>query len=114
MAILTFIPRWRKSIRNFLGVFLALLFAALVTPAWAQAMIKCFPRPLVVDKLLSDPNLALRFQGIDVSGDVLEFWVNAKTGAWVSLIARPNGLACPLTHGETWQDIPLPPMGTPS
>ena len=114
MAILTLINARRKSIRNFPVVFLALLFAALVTPAGAQAMIKCFPRPLVVNKLLSDPNIALRFQGIDVSGDVLEFWVNTKTGAWVSLIARPNGLACPLTHGETWQDIPLPPMAPPS
>ena len=114
MAILTFNRRWRKSIRNFTAFLLALPIIAFVTPAWAQTRVKCYPRPLVVIELLSDPHVALRFQGIDDDGDVLEFWVNTKTGAWVSLIARPNGMACPLTGGETWQDIPLPPRGTPS
>lgn len=102
MAILTFIPRWRKSIRNFTAFLLALSIAALSTPAMAQPL--CGKRADFLKHLSKNHQEAPTAMGLTGTGKIVEV-LTSEDGGWTIIITDVDGDSCLVAAGENWEVI---------
>lgn len=45
---------------------------------------------------------------------MLQLWANEATGTFTITVTAPNGLACIIAYGTSWESAPVPPAGDPA
>ncbi len=81
-----------------------MLALALVAPAAAQTLCT-HDRTAVIEQLKARYQEAPVAMGLVGDGSVLEV-LAAKSGSWTILVTRPNGLACVVAAGGSWEIFP--------
>lgn len=77
---------------------------AAAAPPVAQAQVACGMRDSVVRNLGEKYGEVRRGGGLTGSTAIYEIWASEDTGSWTILKTLPNGLACVMAVGESWQD----------
>ncbi len=86
----------------FRAISLLVLLAAL-HGAPVAAQVTCGEYDNWVRTLDSKYGESRRSSGISVQ-TVFETWANEKTGTWTIISVYPNGRACVVASGESWQE----------
>ncbi len=83
----------------------AVLFGLLLsTPiAEAQSRPACADRAKVVERLAERYGETRQSMGMHQNNGVLEVYASADTGTWTILVTMPNGLACLIAAGQSWE-----------
>lgn len=89
---------------------LGIIFGIIVAPVHAQSA--CGKRVDIVKMLASKYKEAPRVLAISGQSNLLEAYVS-PLGSWTILITNPQGLACIVAAGESWENVPLAAVGLP-
>lgn len=81
-----------------------LIPAALVAAFFVPAALVCLPHDEMERTLSRDHGETLTAWGAENRGGLLQVFVNPETGSWTMVIVAPNGTACAVGMGESWQD----------
>lgn len=68
----------------------------------------CGDRLEIVARLEAGYHERQRALGIAGNGAVIELWVSSKAETWSIIMTHPNGMACLLAAGESWESLLLP------
>jgi hypothetical protein len=68
----------------------------------------------IAERLAVEFGEAPAARGIDAGGDLVVIYANPETGTWTVLLALPNGPACIVSTGTSWEPIAHVPTGRPS
>lgn len=86
---------------------------ALAQPAAAQSN-NCGPRANVLQVLNGKYGESLRSRGISSRGDAMvEMYANLDSGTWTALVSYPDGRACIVGSGASWEEM-NEPAGEPA
>lgn len=87
-------------------MFRIVLLAALLVafPAMAQQSAPCVKRTDFLNHLSSNYDEAPVAMGVTASGRVLEV-VASDHGSWTIIVTMPNGIACGIASGESWESV---------
>lgn len=96
-----------KHVVKLIQFFLSAMFlCCLAVEAAAQegaATESCFPRisyTIMLADTLGQTKLA---SGVEIRGNLMEIYVNPKSGTWTLVLILPRGLACEIGNGiEFW------------
>lgn len=75
-------------------------FAFLPLEAWAQSL--CGPRVAYLKQLAAEHGEVPVAAGLVSNGGLLEV-LTSPSGSWTILVTQPNGMACLVAAGESWQ-----------
>jgi hypothetical protein len=81
----------------------ALVATCLALPASAQSV--CGERDKFIDHLGSNYQEGPVAMGLVSNGSVLEV-LASKGGSWTIIVTHPDGNACVVATGESWEDLP--------
>lgn len=96
-------------------VFVLLMAAAsLWVASHAQAQPQCGPREMIVDQLQRSYGEVSIGKGMTRSGAIFEIWLSREKGTWTILKTTPQGLACLMVVGDSWQFDEKPEPGDPT
>ena len=91
------------------GIFAGgLVIAAAVSasvPASAERQLPCSPRAEIVQHLERDYREAPVALGMSNVGGVVEVLSSDSTGSWTIIITMPNGVACIVAAGDSWESV---------
>lgn len=85
--------------------FLAIVAASVLAPAPAGASV-CLERKMLVSYLAERFSEKPRALGLVQSSNVMEVYVSGN-GTWTIVVTNPQGLACIVAAGDTWEDVQL-------
>ncbi len=101
-----------------------LILAAMATfMAWTAALRSalaenvpprpCAERAKVIQRLAERYGETLQSLGLQENSTLLEVYASDATGTWTILITRPNGMACLVASGQSWEKeaVPFLPKG---
>lgn len=97
-------PKLRFTLRA--GLFTAItamLAATTITESFANPV--CGERTVLIRALSDRYNEAPKSMGLSADGAVVEV-LASTAGTWTILITRPDGLACLMASGESWENLP--------
>ena len=93
-------------------LLLTLISSIALHSAPAAAQMACGEREGIVAKLVNKRGEVRR--GAGLSGSLIfEIWASEETGTWTILKTSPNGLACIMAIGDSWQGYIPEPEGDP-
>lgn len=78
--------------------------------AWASGPI-CGDRDTIVADLRANYDETAQSIGLSAGGQLLEFYASTQ-GTWTALLSTPEGTACIVAYGDTWEHIVEPPAAT--
>lgn len=82
---------------------LAAAMAVCLIGSTATAQQQCAPYESVVAQLADDYQEQLRTLGLVDNDAVVVQFANEETGTWTILVVSPQGVACLIASGESWQ-----------
>ena len=88
------------------------LLAFAAVPAYAQQQ-QCGPRDAGLAHLEQKYGETRIGAGLDQRGMVVEVLTNPVTGSWTIIMSGPDGQACIVAAGESWEIYAPRPTGTP-
>jgi hypothetical protein len=87
------------------------LFTAITAAIAATTFTGSFANPVCGDRTMLIRTLSDRYHeapksmGLSADGAVVEI-LASTAGSWTILITRPDGLACLMASGESWENLP--------
>lgn len=88
----------------------ALYFAG---AAPALPMAACAPHGAVIKSLSGKYNETRKAYGLAGGKQMLEIFVSEK-GTWTVVVTNLEGIACVIAVGDSWEDAPKTPTGSPT
>ncbi len=85
-------------------VVLAVATAATAQPPPAGRL-PCYDYREIVRQLGATYQEAPASLGLQSNGNVLQVFTSARSGSWTIVSVLPNGFACVLAAGESWEDV---------
>lgn len=83
----------------------------LAAPAAGHQM-PCGPASEIRARLAEKFGEQINAQGVHVSSNLAELWVDDAGGSWTLLIVTPRGIACLAAAGDGWEAAPPVPAPT--
>jgi hypothetical protein len=96
----------KRTVTPLLAFLVSLAFVA---DAGAQAL--CAPRAQVVAQLEHKYREHATSVAVTAEGGALEVYVAPSGRTWTILITRPDGIACLVSHGDDWENLPTQVAG---
>jgi len=81
------------------------------TPVVAQQ--NCGDASAIHSRLMEQYHEAPRTMGM-ANGSAIVQYANEETGTWTILVLNPNGIACLVASGDSWQSMEAQPTGDPA
>ncbi|MFV2035086.1 MAG: hypothetical protein ACC631_08265 [Halocynthiibacter sp.] len=76
-----------------------------LTPANAQSRTTCLNRDALTETLTTRYSESLTGGGLQNANQLIEIWSSPETGSFTVFITRPDGTACVVATGESWQSM---------
>ena len=92
-------------LKNLLGSMVLTVTLAVISGAAPAKDSACSDRKLVIKQLsalFSEKPVAM---GLTSNGGVIELLHSKDRTTWTLIITMPNGVACPIVAGESWETI---------
>ena len=86
----------------------AIVAAAMPTESAADPL--CGERAMLISALADRYHESPKSMGLSADGAVVEV-LASTAGNWTILITRPDGLACMMASGESWENLPQMAQG---
>ena len=84
---------------------LSLGFGLLMTQHLQAQGQNCAPRPAVLEKLTDQFGETRQSIGLAAQGSVMEVFASAETGSWTIIVTLPNGMACLIAAGQSFEAL---------
>ena len=85
----------------------ALFAACFAVPAYAQNP-NCAPPQVVVERLVNGYGERRVSIALGAGGTLVETWANLQSGTWTVVVTQPDGLACMVASGQSFELINEP------
>lgn len=82
----------------------ALLLAAALIPAAANAQTNCAARDKVVHNLEASFGEVFAGGGMRNAQQIFEVWFSQEKGTWTILLTRADGVSCVMASGTNWRE----------
>ena len=96
------------------AVLLPLMIGLILPATPAQAQRVCGKRTEIVRQLGEKYGETRRSMGLANGRGMVEIFASDETGSWTILITSPQGNACLMAAGDTWQPEPVLAVGNPA
>ncbi|WP_424933165.1 hypothetical protein [Amaricoccus macauensis] len=88
--------------------FVACALAAPQLAAETRTTRPCAERSKVIERLEDRYGETLQSLGLQENSSLLEVYASDSTGTWTILITRPDGVACLVASGQSWEKEATP------
>jgi predicted naringenin-chalcone synthase len=92
----------------------AVIAAAAILPARAEAQAACGLRAHVVEHLATRYGESLRGMGLAADNRILEIFASDDTGTWTIAVTSPSGVTCLIASGRHYEAVDPAPAGEPT
>jgi hypothetical protein len=86
----------------------AVIAALAFFPASAHAA--CMPRAVMIERLADRYGEGRESVALDASGRMVETFANIETGSWTVAVTLPNGIACLIASGQSYERVREAPV----
>ena len=89
----------------------AVLFGLVLATPGAEAETSrpaCADRTKVIERLAERYGETRQSMGMHQNNGVLEVYASSDTGTWTILVTMPNGVACLIAAGQSWEANAIP------
>ena len=95
------------------ALVLATVAGITLPAAPAEAQMVCGKRTEMVRQLSEKYGETRRSMGLAEGRGVVELYASEETGSWTILVTSPQGTACMMAAGESFQIEPVQAVGSP-
>jgi hypothetical protein len=86
----------------------AVIVALALFPASAHAA--CMPRAVMIERLADRHGEGREAVALDAQSRMVETFANLETGSWTITVTLPNGIACMVASGQSYERVREAPM----